>query len=301
MSVAFVHLSDIHFGQEKDSRVFVHDDVKNRLVDDVRRVVSGLPAGRIAGIIVTGDVAYAGKPEEYVAAAQWLDRICAAVGCEIFDIQVLPGNHDIDRDEITNGMRLLLETIAAEGDTVLDAALRNERDREELYQRFKAYRRFAEGYDCPLDCAGHATVDRRVELAEGRSIRFVRLNSALACSTSDKEGHLLLGARQWALPEEDGEEIIVLCHHPLNWLSDAGEVTKYLRGRARVCISGHEHDPSVRVDIVEDGRDLMMLAAGDFTALTQADARLMAFRSFSRVTASMRPSSIGSRVIPSEQ
>ena len=42
MSIGFVHLSDIHFGQEKGGKLWVHDDVKERLIDDVRLVVERL-------------------------------------------------------------------------------------------------------------------------------------------------------------------------------------------------------------------------------------------------------------------
>ena len=39
MPVAFLHLSDIHFGQEKGGRVFTHEDVRERLLDDVALLV----------------------------------------------------------------------------------------------------------------------------------------------------------------------------------------------------------------------------------------------------------------------
>jgi hypothetical protein len=49
MPVAFLHLSDIHFGQEKGGRVFTHKDVRNRLLDDVALMVQNLPNGRVEG------------------------------------------------------------------------------------------------------------------------------------------------------------------------------------------------------------------------------------------------------------
>lgn len=60
MSLAFVHLSDIHFGQEKGGDLYINDDVKERLIDDVRQLAAQLPSGKVAGLIVTGDIAYAG-------------------------------------------------------------------------------------------------------------------------------------------------------------------------------------------------------------------------------------------------
>jgi predicted MPP superfamily phosphohydrolase len=262
MSVAFVHLSDIHFGQERDSRIFIHDDVKEQLIDDVRRVVSELPSGVGAGIIVTGDIAFAGKKEEYVAAAHWLDRVAAAIGCPVYQIQVVPGNHDIDRDEISGAMRLMFEEIASGGAAALDGFLNNTRDREIIYDRFKAYREFSEAYDCTFDLNGEYATDRRVELAPGRHIRFVRINSALLCSGKEKELDLLLGARQFVIPRAPGEEVIVLVHHPLHWYKDNADARSYVHSRVRVFISGHEHEPNVNIVAVEDRCDLMMLAAG---------------------------------------
>ena len=80
MSVGFVHLSDIHFGQEKGGRIWIHDDVKERLIDDVGRVVKSLNSGRAAGIIVTGDIAFGGRTSEYKEAGTWLDKVAEAAG-----------------------------------------------------------------------------------------------------------------------------------------------------------------------------------------------------------------------------
>ena len=144
----------------------------------------------------------------------------------------------------------------------LDPLLDSAKDRDFLYGRFEAYRDFALDYECELDLNGQMSSGGRLELAKGRSIKFVRLNSALICSHKDDEGKLILGKRQQVLPEEDGEEIIVLVHHPLNWFQDSEKARNYLRNRARVLISGHEHFPKLEIDSVEVGRDLLLLAAG---------------------------------------
>jgi len=271
MSVVFVHLSDIHFGQEKDGKLWINDDVKERLIDDVRAMAKTLEIDRTAGIIITGDIAYGGRPEEYKAAAAWLDRVAQAAGCEITDIQVVPGNHDIDWNEITELTEMMLGKIVADGEPALDRFLRTEADREMLFRRFSAYLPFAEGYRCPLDTNALLAEDRLVELAPGRAIRFIRLNSALACSKKDEEGKLLLGARQRVLKQRPGEELIVLSHHPLHWFQDSADALLFIRSRARVFISGHEHNPSVKIEAIEEGCDLMMLAAGATVPPTSDD------------------------------
>ena len=262
MSTAYVHLSDIHFGQERGGVVLVHDDAKARLIDDLAGMVELLPMKKAAGVIITGDIAYAGKTDEYKDAALWLDKVAAAAKCDITDIMVVPGNHDIDRDEISSSAEWQLSEIQTKGETALDKFLANELDRAVLYARFKAYIPFAEAYNCSMDCQGGLASERVIGLAPQRSLQFVGLNSALVCKSEDKEGELLLGARQRVLPIQPGQELVVLCHHPLRWLQDSEDARRFVRSRARVFISGHEHTPAVRVDAIEAGCDLMTLEAG---------------------------------------
>jgi hypothetical protein len=262
VAAVFVHLSDIHFGQEKDGGLlFINDDAKRRLLDDAAAEVLKMGVSA-SGVIVTGDIAYAAKYNEYLRAGEWLDALAERVGCSRLDIQMVPGNHDIDRDAITPMAKYHLDAIRDQGDAVLDMLLDDEVQREALFERFSAYRDFSGGYGCDLDVGGVYSADVAVALAPGRTVRFVRLNSALICSRKDDSGRLILGARQRVFEAIDGEEMVVLVHHPLNWLQDSDEAGRYFKSRARVIISGHEHFPSLQVDNVEAGCDLLMLAAG---------------------------------------
>lgn len=133
MSIGLVHLSDIHFGQEKGGQMRIHDDVKESLIEDVGLAVKDLEAGRASGIIVTGDIAFGGRQCEYAQAAAWLDRVTDAAGCDRTSIQVVPGNHDIDRSQITKATGMMLDRIAEEGEAALDEFLEEEADREMLF------------------------------------------------------------------------------------------------------------------------------------------------------------------------
>lgn len=265
MPIAFIHLSDIHFGQEKGAVLYIHDDVRECLISDAHTVVKLYAGGIATGVIVTGDIAYAGKRDEYQQAAEWLDRLTETIGCEKTEVLLVPGNHDIDRSAISSGCRLMLDLIITNGEAQLDSFLVEELDREVLYSRFSNYRPFAEGYNCSLDKNGGYASDQTFELVPGRSLRFIGLNSALICSENDTEGTLLLGARQHVLPRNKGEELVVLSHHPLNWLRDSDDARHYVRSRARVFVSGHEHNPSLQVEKIKDGQDLMLLASGATT------------------------------------
>lgn len=266
MKAIFVHLSDIHFGQERDGgTVFVNDDAKARLIDDAEAEVAKLGA-KATGVIVTGDIAYSGKKDEYQKAGTWLAQLTDAIGCERVNVQMVPGNHDIDRDKISATIKCVLDVIHEKGDAALDPLLDSDEDCKVLYGRFEAYADFALDYQSELNLNGGFSSGGILELAPGRTIKFVRLNSALVCTKGrDEEGHLILGKRQRVLPRTKGEEIIVLVHHPIHWFQDSENARKYLRSRARVLISGHEHFPKLDIDKVDEGCDLMMLAAGATT------------------------------------
>lgn len=257
-----MHLSDIHFGQEKGADIIINKDAKERLIDDAAEQVKRHVGGPAKGIIVTGDIAFGGKAKEYADAGEWLDRLTSAVGCPRTAVKLVPGNHDIDRDRISASCDYLIKRIIRGGEAKLDAFLKNEDDQRALYSRFAGYHPFALGYNCPLHAIDGIASDSREELAPGRWIRFFGLNSALICSPKDKEGKLILGVAQRVLPIEAGVELVVLCHHPLAWLQDSADARKYVRGRARVFISGHEHEPNLKIDEVEPGCDLLMLASG---------------------------------------
>lgn len=256
----YIHLSDLHFGQESGSTVHVHRDIRNRLIDDARELARA-DARPIDGVIVTGDVANAGKKAQYDEAARWLDCLCAAVGCRKIDVVVVPGNHDVDRESITGGCQVLLDsTLADDGEEKLEDYLNCAEERGLLYRRFSDYRDFAAGYGCTLDTETGYACDRSVRIAD-RTLRFIGFNSALICGARDVGGGLLLGIRQRALPLASGEELVVLCHHPLESLRDSDDTARFLNARARVFACGHTHNPSHEVVPGKSG-EVLYLSAG---------------------------------------
>lgn len=264
MSAVFVHVSDIHFGQEKDDRVHIHADVKQQLIADAGEVVSKIAGGVPQGILVTGDIAQSGKASEYDDAGKWLDELARKIGIENHCVQMVPGNHDLDRSKLSISGQAILDHIRKGGSQEYEDVLKNPTDRAALFARFEDYDSFSYGYNCPLNNEGAYASEMEVNLAPGRSIRFIRFNSSLLChgKERDESPELMIGARQFTIPRKDGVENVVLVHHPLNWYKDQEQVLNYIHSRARVFISGHEHDPKVSVKEVEVGCDLLMLAAG---------------------------------------
>lgn len=264
MPAVFVHVSDIHFGQQQDQTVHIHDDVKEQLIADAAELIAGLPAGVAEGILVSGDIAYSGTREQYEAAGRWLDELAAKISCPIHRVQMVPGNHDMDRTKLSVGGEQLLDYIRMGGPAEYEKVISNANDRATLLSRFENYDHFSIGYKCGLNDEAKFATNLRIEVGPDRWIRFVRLNSSLLCTGREREkpAELIIGSRQFTIPRRTGEENVVLCHHPLHWCKDAKDVRQYVRSRARVFISGHEHDPKISIEEVGEGCDVMMLAAG---------------------------------------
>lgn len=75
-------------------------------------------------IAVVGDAAFSGQKHELDEASKWLDAVCAACGCDIGNVCIVPGNHDIDRKQVNGVTETRHAAVrAAETETVLDAVL----------------------------------------------------------------------------------------------------------------------------------------------------------------------------------
>jgi 3',5'-cyclic AMP phosphodiesterase CpdA len=96
-----LHVSDIHFKAPDCLNEDLDPDrpYRTRLLQDVRGKVTGL--GRpVSAILVGGDVAFKGAPEEYGKALIWIRELAAVAGCPLERVFVIPGNHDVERASI---------------------------------------------------------------------------------------------------------------------------------------------------------------------------------------------------------
>jgi predicted MPP superfamily phosphohydrolase len=157
----FIHLSDIHFRKEVSGSLFdVDQDIRNELKNDAKNQLSKLEA--FNGILITGDIAYAGKADEYKKAVDWLQELCDAVGCSLDDVRVVPGNHDVDRDIIRRSSAIqdrhekFRQVPVEEIDLELQRYMNDESARESVYEPLKEYNAFASIFTCQLSL-GEAT------------------------------------------------------------------------------------------------------------------------------------------------
>lgn len=260
----FVHLSDIHFSYRQASFGFDPDSaLREAVIADVADKRAEL--GPMDAILVSGDIAYAGKAAEYDDAAHWLDALTEAAGCDHSDVWLCPGNHDIDQAVIASNPMLQdsHDKIRSfdhfhERDRELTNRLVQPAARQLFYAPLAAYNDFAARYQSAFfaDDLNFAW-EHDFVLNDGSVLRLRSLNTALLSGLADVEKSLFLGARAWTFPQRSGVEYLTIAHHPPSWLGDVKEASAALEQHARIQLFGHEHDQRI-----QPGRDWIKLFAG---------------------------------------
>lgn len=262
--VRFVHLSDIHFNKKAATFGFDPDRELRRWVQrDIAERTKEL--GPANAILVSGDIAYAGKREEFEDAARWLDEVCDAAGCGREAVLMCPGNHDVDRAVIERN-QLIQDGHEAirkgpefyDRDIALTRRLTQPEARALFYSSIAEYNSFAARYQSSFFADEHTFVwEHDFTLNDGSTLRVRGLNTALLSGLADVEGSLFLGTRAWTLPRHDGIEYLVMAHHPPKWLADQEESERAFDASAKIHLFGHEHNQRV-----QPGRDWIKLYAG---------------------------------------
>jgi predicted MPP superfamily phosphohydrolase len=190
--VRVLHISDLHAsaGLASDQRILI-----NGLLEDAKEQHRSKPFDLV---VFTGDLAATGLAVEFELAEHALLRpLCAALDLAVERLVLVPGNHDIDRQDVKDfverGLKEQLvdrdrvNALLAHGD---DLALATTRLRNWRTFQHKFYEEEASTKD------GTLAVVHRVTVAD-RSIGIAALNTAWrAFGGPEDQGHLLIGETQ---------------------------------------------------------------------------------------------------------
>jgi 3',5'-cyclic AMP phosphodiesterase CpdA len=247
--LVFVHLSDIHFrrGYTGDA----HDDdrlLRHELELDLRRLRTRL--ARLDGIIISGDVAFAGKAEEYEYAAAWIETIREVLGCGRDAVMVIPGNHDVDRTVVAPGSEVhtLQQEIRKAGifpgyDQRLASALRDDSQGSLLLQPLTAYREFARAYSCDIS-RERPHWERDFALGDGTILRIRGISTPFLSGPDDHEltGKMLYGAAQRTILRQPNVRYMIVGHHPPSWSLEGDIADQAFSTFSSVQVFGHKHE-----------------------------------------------------------
>jgi predicted phosphodiesterase len=245
--LTFLHLSDLHITTTDAGTQFDRDTkIRDALIADLGK------EGRTAfdAILVTGDIAYHGRAEEFARAKIWLEDVRTTIGSSPEALFVVPGNHDVNQAVVPRDSSLwelhqsLRKPMSPEDK--LASFEKKLHDPFDFLSALIEYRAFASEYGCsttPKELAWFQVLDDGHRLEDGTSVRFHGLNSAVISDQEDVKANLLLGEAQFHHFDAKPSYVnVVLCHHPHSWLMDGNKANDFLRTQAHVVLSGHEHD-----------------------------------------------------------
>ncbi|MBU7582193.1 MAG: SIR2 family protein [Nostoc sp. TH1S01] len=245
--ITWLHLSDWHQkGKEFDRQV-----VRDALIRDIEeRDKISLDLAKIDFIIFSGDVAYSGKKEEYVAARENLfEPLLEATGLSAERLFIVPGNHDLDRSAFDLLPNSILKPF--ESNEQVKNWLTNKKKCDRLREPFEAYREFVTQYTHQTQ-PDYSSI-RRLQI-QGKRVALLGLNSALMAGRTNErgevndEGKLIVGEPQLydALHKIASDEVrIAVLHHPLELLTEFERdlITKRLQYNdgCHFLLCGHQH------------------------------------------------------------
>ena len=252
--ISWLHISDLHMSVRE---AWSQDVLLRAMCEQIARQRS---EGMVADfILLTGDLAFSGKAEEYVLVAEFLDALCAAAQVPKERMFCVPGNHDIDRDRqklCFMGARAYLQD-----QNRIDAVLAGGDDLDTLLERQQAYRQFQESYFSKQErmptADGLGYISRL--MIEDIRLAILGLDSAwLARGGAEDHGKLLVGERQaietLKLEQENNDPahiVIAIAHHPFHMLHecDRRPVATRIERACQFLHCGHLHEPETRITV----------------------------------------------------
>lgn len=258
-------ISDLHL--KSDYTTWNQSVVLRDMVRDIERRTQDHPS--IKFIVVCGDLAHGGKPEQYNLVEAFLDDLISAIQLNRSDVFIVPGNHDIDRniqDLTFHGSRSQFTSA-----NNVERFLSNPDERASLLRRLRAFTdfesRFCAGMEREITQDRLAYISRR--LVDGLPLGIVGLNSAVACGNDDDERNIIVGDRPIIdivekIRESDVRVVIGVLHHPAVWLRDFDQRTLERRflPLCDILHRGHLHEPEVQPIATSPETNCLVISAG---------------------------------------
>lgn len=173
--LTWLHLSDWHHKDFRTDPKVVLD----RLVKDIEdRTTISPDLARIDFIVFSGDVARSGRKDEYgEAESKFFDRILeSAGGLNPHRLFIVPGNHDLDENEIEKLPDEFRKNAVSNDDA--DRWLTDAAKREQLLRPFAEFKNFVANYT-GQDSPDYSNV--RTWRIDGKKVSLLGINSAWWC------------------------------------------------------------------------------------------------------------------------
>lgn len=235
MSVVILHLSDIHLKNSNDPILLKGEAI-------ARCTYEKLPNATNLIILISGDIAFSGKSDQYALAKKLLEDIQVEVEQEKelpITYVIAPGNHDCDFDLDNSVRKRIIKTLQNECNPEVDADII--KICTEVQKPFFQFRDEIEDNKNVID---DKLVRETYIIVDRKRINFLALNVSWVSEINEQQGfmHFPTGNYEKLLSDENDFDFVVL-HHPLNWFNQSTyrHFREFVKKKGDIVISGHEH------------------------------------------------------------
>ncbi|MDC2861588.1 STAND family AAA ATPase [Delftia sp. DT-2] len=236
-----LHLSDIHIKKSSDAILVRAESIASA-------TFPRLPEVHTVAIVVSGDIAYSGKAEEYKLAVTFIEKIKAEICKEVPRIQievfVCPGNHDCDftlHDDTRDAVLAKIRSL--EG---ADPSISLIKTASSVTNEFFEFRAQISNYTWNHEdrLSWQTTIG-----IKNHRVGFRCLNVAWMSELREKQGTLVYpssAVKPFGFDERTDLSVTLL-HHPFNWLGQSTyrSFQAAVRRESHLIFTGHEHFQNV--------------------------------------------------------
>ncbi|HEU5141282.1 MAG TPA: metallophosphoesterase [Bacillales bacterium] len=237
MKIGVLHISDIHLKVRN-----------NPVLEKVKKIHSGIKSETYGlshlFLVISGDIAYSGKLEEYNNGMMLIDTVKQNVADELkLDVSVIiiPGNHDCNFEIGNSAVRdLLVRQIHDDSTIKLDDSIVNQLcGTQDDYFDFIGY------YDEDENCVCSEKLFKKyIFELDGYSIGFNCLNTSWISELHEQPGKMYFPIEKFKEYLNSRENLsLTVLHHPYNWFNPENRryIQNVLEESSDIILTGHEH------------------------------------------------------------
>lgn len=234
-NILFVNFSDIHFSIK--NRVVIEEKIDSLIkIIDLQKMLKGKEH---VILLVSGDIAFSGKKEEYDLISKSFSRMK-----DKYHLIMCPGNHDHDFSSYSTSEVARNAMLSISVDEIDDAAISFASTGMKHYDEFeKAYSSFE-----PVETTKLSKLYDINLSSEKFSI--LTLNTAWCSRLRERGGDIAYPLRNLIHTSEPYNSIIMF-HHPLSWFepNNSKAIRNIIREKYFIALTGHEHiSDSFKID-----------------------------------------------------
>ena len=247
MELLFVHLTDIHIRDDKDL------DVLSKRTDSIGGAICNHitnPDETEVLFCVTGDLAFSGKEDQYIAAGLIFDEIYSLINKRYPRVGIhsvfVPGNHDCDFDVPEEEVReplLMSSGLDISKSSILKACTAIQKN---FYAFGKEWSKKHGAMFCEDDKI--LTVNELNFDSYGVQLKFHCINTSWCSKKHEEKGKMKIAIGKMSmltdfLEKKPDDIVITMMHHDAEWLDwDDKEVwNKYHKQYSDIILVGHDH------------------------------------------------------------